>query len=163
MWPLTRGGHAAVAAAAVPALSEDMGLAERLVRVRHAVATCDASDTAECVVYISKMFAVPKASLPDSELTLGTVRPLTVAPTREQAWWGLNVRAAADDNASGLQLQGINVKRSRRGRSTVGDVTSGSGSSDAARSALTYGDDVSDVETFIAFARVFSGVLRPGM
>ena len=57
------------AAAPVPkstpdSLSPRMSLDDRLARVRRGIELCDTSPSADVVVFVSKMFAVPKASLP---------------------------------------------------------------------------------------------------
>ena len=98
-------------------------LIDRVARVHADVSTCNASADADVVVYISKMFAVPIASLP---LPLSG-EPDTMRRHDDGAWEGV-------DDASRAAIEG------------------------AAKDGAD--DDASPSETFLAFARVFSGVLR---
>jgi translation elongation factor EF-G len=123
-------------------INDSISLQERLQAVRNSVAACDTSPDAECVVFVSKMFVVPKASLPAPDVAA----PIAAVP-EIRAWWGMDAsKIGTEPLGSKLDTRSITSKRRRETEA----VDSG---------AL---EDLSDVETFIAFARVFSGVLRPG-
>ena len=240
LWPamassLTLGAHGSEGA--VPlllpggeggGLSPAMSLAARLARVRAGIERCDASSDADVVVYVSKMFAVPTASLPapppptrrqgaavSSTTTTtteavprstpsdgdggggddgddGTTPSSSSAPSLppSSVWWGMDPSLA-----STLDLRGINsasrqrearLRKHAKRRAAEGDdggektpaATTTSASTDASEAAvgeappvglIDGGDgddeegaaDPSSVETFVAFARVFSGVLTP--
>jgi ribosome assembly protein 1 len=115
------------AASPLPLLSPQMTASERTAHARAAVATCATSADADVVIFISKMFAVPKASLPAS-----ATDSAAAAEHADSAWWGLSSDARRAIEAATTSAQAF---------STDGDV--------------------SPTETFLAFARVFSGVLKP--
>jgi translation elongation factor EF-G len=163
------GSAFAVSPAAAAALASDMTLHQRLERVRQAVARCDASPDAEVVVFVSKMFPVPIESLPERSYIEGlhgagpspaAVVPAALRATPDSAWWGMDPAAVgAAPAGSKLDLRGVALKGSgrlhRRGGSDAAAHAGGDRSVDD-------GSDLSATETFIGFARVFSGVLRPG-
>jgi len=148
-----------------------MTLQQRLARVRQAVARCDASPEAEVVVFVSKMFPVPIESLPERSYVKGlrgagpspaAAIPTALKPTDESAWWGMYTgTVGASPVGSKLDLRGVALKGSGR----LHRRAAGAGSSDgtaATGGGTDDGSDLSATETFIGFARVFSGVLRPG-
>jgi ribosome assembly protein 1 len=159
-----------------------MPLDARMARVRAAVAACDASPAADCVVYISKMFSVPKASLPDPAAVYeqgdGTAGgnaaafPAAMLPAVAQAWIGTGALENADGAArESLDLSAVNssTQRSRAMRAKLTEKRRAAGGGDAARDVVDDAatgpededEDPAATETMIAFARVFSGVLRP--
>ena len=148
LWPVETLAAAAAAAegGGLAPLTPDITLAQRLARVRADIAACASGDDAECVVFVSKMFAVPTAALPPPPRSEGegqgcsgssgssgsSDEPPSVPSA--SALWGLG-----SDSALGELLD------SKPWAVAAGDGGGGSGLQ----------------ETFVAFARVFSGVLRP--
>lgn len=169
-----------------------------------------------CVVFVSKMFAVPMSSLPDAAAAFpaaaaagpaGAVAavgglpgdaaesdstpgascaaasaspgggfPASLRPVLESAWWGMPRGASP----ATIDLRGVGasrdavvagLRRRQQARRNASAAAAGSAEesrqlaqqSEAAAAIPGFGDDdAGAVETFIAFARVFSGTLRPG-
>ena len=218
LWPALCATGAAHAADGDARRSGGMALEARLAQVRRAISRCDPSPAAECVVYISKMFAVPKASLPDVDAAFaspgaaanplgggdggapiaGAVFPASTAATPDDAWWGMGALeqpAARADldlspvNGSSRRSRALHraKERARRrgeqeGAASTGDPGGAAGATPRDGDGGSGGDDNDNNEhanddndeeedddgsspgsgeTLIAFARVFSGVLRP--
>lgn len=168
-----------------PALSAGMSLEQRLARVRRGIAECDPSPSAECVVYISKMFSVPHASLPDLDATFATpglasnplgssdaplpgaaAFPTSIGSTPEGAWWGMGeleqpgARGSLDlspVNSSSQRSRALHRKQAQR----KGEVAEEGAAHDEDGNGDDEDAEGDGTETLIAFARVFSGVLRP--
>lgn len=95
-----------------------------LQRVVRALRQCDAADDAPCVVFVSKMIAVPKSSLPREAQAL--------LQAQAQAQGGSPWGTPGED----------------------GDTGAGAGGAE--------GSEFGGQDCFLAFARIFSGRLRPG-
>jgi small GTP-binding protein len=226
LWPSLQLGDAGAADAAVslaapgviPPLRPGMTLAERIARVRASIEACSTDEDAECVVFVSKMFAVPKESLPDQDAAylpflpseegagaapapraragagnaslaaaaahflplparaatdLHGVFPTTLEAPSLLDWDGMRPEAVGT-NPPGSKMDLTPVTHPGKrvsatgiggGRGSGGEDGAGAGpSSSSSSSSSSFGDDVGEdpnsVETFVAFARVFSGVLR---
>jgi small GTP-binding protein len=187
LWP--EGSGAADVPAAALQLAPRMALSDRLARVRAAIAACDPSESSEVVVFVSKMFAVPTASLPDpqgayvgeSEDSLHTAFPTAPLPLPPSTWYGLESMplhggaavslrpVAATLRRMGMgsvggqvqEVQGEGGPPSSSGAPLVATLIAAAEEARSATGAAAADDGSSADESFIAFARVFSGVLRP--
>ena len=168
LWPVVGADDGCAPNASALALREGMPLSDRLARTRAAVAACDGSDSADVVVFVSKMFAVPTASLPEPAPPAGSppgaAFPSSVAPVPPSAWWGMHVVATAQE------LRGVHAAGRRallrpttaQGAEDVGALMDDSMAARSVETAMDASDaEPSAVETFVAFARVLAGVLRP--
>ena len=193
-------------------------LEQMLSRVRQGIEECDASEDAAVVVFVSKMFAVPKESLPDMNPAFKTSTTSTSATTTiatdasvssrivsrpgvtepgvialaakaaleilpvppplqhssfpedllqsSDAWAGItssfiDVSPVTSPEkrlalSTSTQMEGLSRQQQQQQQSSMT-----SSSSSSASSVLYSSEDANAVETFVAFARVFSGVLRP--
>jgi ribosome assembly protein 1 len=136
--------------APLPPLRDSMTLEERLERVRLSIERCDNSPDAECVVFVSKMFAVPKASLP-APCKLESVS--SSIQTIESAWYGMN-----KDVISSVDLRSVQNDTFEQSMSTETSDTLDTPKQAQKHQELESADSV---ETLVAFARVFAGTLRP--
>jgi ribosome assembly protein 1 len=217
--------------------ASDIKLEQMLSQVRRGIETCDTSEDAAVVVFVSKMFAVPKESLPDmnpafkssakatttsstpiaedlnvssSRQTLsrpgGTDQPsvislaaraaleiLPVPPPlnhsafpeellqpSSNAWEGITssfidvspvtspekrlaLSTSSQNESISRQQQQQQQSQLLQSSSTTSSSSSSSSLalSNSASAVLLGAEDANAVETFVAFARVFSGVLRP--
>lgn len=151
------GSHAASATPPLAPLRPDMSLGERLRRVRDSIARCDVSPDADVVVFVSKMVAVPIDALPEHNHVEGLGHHVAapavtaLAATPASAWYGVGGTAALD--LRGVAAKGTGRLRRHGGGDAAGDAHATGGTGEG---------DLSATETFVAFARVFSGTLRPG-
>lgn len=146
--------------------SDQEVLLSKLEKVKADIESCNTSPDAECVVFVSKMFAVPKSSLPELKPTLTTQPqesgvasesfkglqwlpefPSTMLQIDESIWGGvLGSQGTVPPPGKLLSLN------ARSNRNAIKDRPGADAIED-------YGDNLNEVETFVAFARVFSGVL----
>lgn len=230
LWPSVAGvealpsesGADSALASKIPPLVPGMTLAQRLARVRACIEHCAATDDAETVVFVSKMFAVPKQSLPDQaaayavmdraalaaaaaapaapngqtarpggpgagggqstagmaataalslpaaplDADMPTCFPESMQPLHQEQWLGMNVSdVGSDPIGSSVDLAPVTHPSKRVSASGVSSsrhaASDSSSSAGVDGSQNGVGEDPNSIETFIAFARVFSGVLRP--
>uniref|UniRef100_A0A8C1UDM1 Elongation factor-like 1 n=1 Tax=Cyprinus carpio TaxID=7962 RepID=A0A8C1UDM1_CYPCA len=122
-------------------------LPEQTQELKKAFLDCSADETAPVIVFVSKMFAVDSKALPQNKQ-----RPLTqeeIAQRREQARQRHAERQAANQSAE-----------SPGSADTGGASTTVAPASEALSVKTAVEED--NKEHFVAFARVYSGVLRKG-
>jgi ribosome assembly protein 1 len=204
--------------------AQDDKLEELLAKVRKGIETCDTSEDAAVVVFVSKMFAVPKESLPDMSPAFKTTslsanlqsdninnlrtssRPigiggggggggstavyepgvialaskaalelLPITPpslyssfpetllVTTNAWDGISTKIIDISPVTSPEKRlALSSSSQNEGMSRQQSQSQSSTSSSSSSAAVLLGaEDANAVETFIAFARVFSGVLHP--
>uniref|UniRef100_A0A8C1U9Q1 Elongation factor-like 1 n=1 Tax=Cyprinus carpio TaxID=7962 RepID=A0A8C1U9Q1_CYPCA len=115
-------------------------LPEQTQELKKAFLDCSADETAPVIVFVSKMFAVDSKALPQNKQ-----RPLTqeeIAQRREQARQRHAERQAANQSAETLKGTELNMLPTALSVKTAVEED--------------------NKEHFVAFARVYSGVLRKG-
>jgi outer membrane protein TolC len=125
--------------------------------------------TAAATVALSSPSLAPPAAGDD----LPSVFPTAMQPTPESAWFGFDASSRAAVNLAGInsaqqQKAAARRKAAKKRAAAAAEhdesaVSGGDASSNpvAEDSKDLDADDEASVETFVAFARVFSGVLRP--
>uniref|UniRef100_A0A8C1GH06 Elongation factor like GTPase 1 n=1 Tax=Cyprinus carpio TaxID=7962 RepID=A0A8C1GH06_CYPCA len=124
-------------------------LPEQTQELKKAFLDCSADETAPVIVFVSKMFAVDSKALPQNKQ-----RPLTqeeIAQRREQARQRHAERQAANQSAE-----------SPGSADTGGASTTVAPASGTEALSVKTAVEEDNKEHFVAFARVYSGVLRKG-
>ncbi|XP_026122706.1 elongation factor-like GTPase 1 [Carassius auratus] len=133
-------------------------LPEQTQELKKAFLDCSADETAPVIVFVSKMFAVDSKALPQNKQ-----RPLTqeeIAQRREQARQRHAERQAASqsaENPGSVDTGGVSTPAAL----ASGDVSDALCAQTEALSVKTAVEE-NDKEHFVAFARVYSGVIRKG-
>ncbi|XP_030580024.1 elongation factor-like GTPase 1 isoform X2 [Archocentrus centrarchus] len=133
-------------------------LPEQTQQLKTAFLQCSSEENAPVIVFVSKMFAVDTKALPQHRQ-----RPLTqeeIAQRRELARQRHADRMAADQTAAESHRESSHLE-------SVSQEGQPAGLSTATMESLTLKDSKPEEEeevkeTFIAFARVYSGVVRKG-
>ncbi|KAJ8398303.1 hypothetical protein AAFF_G00428730 [Aldrovandia affinis] len=133
-------------------------LPEKTQELKTAFLECKNDDTAPVIVFVSKMFAVDSKALPRNKQ-----RPLTqevLAERREAARRKHAERMAANQGASQAANQGAG---SRETAPPAGENCAGGEAPPGGTEALKAGPVTDESrDHFVAFARVYSGVVRRG-
>ncbi|XP_051919819.1 elongation factor-like GTPase 1 isoform X1 [Hippocampus zosterae] len=128
-------------------------LPERTQELKNAFLQCSSNENAPVIVFVSKMFAVDTQALPENKQ-----RPLTqeeIAQRRELARQRHAERMAAEQIATvGQQNHSVNNPVDIQARGQYKD--------EMEPQVLKESKSEEQIETFIAFARVYSGVVKKG-
>lgn len=118
-------------------------------QLKPAFLACSSSDEAEVIVFISKMFPVSKKTLPEFR-----PKPITaeeMAARREAARARLKDKRREEGEALAAEDQLAGMRLGAEGKEAAAAAA-------ADEEAAAEGDDTA----FVAFARVYSGTVRPG-
>ncbi|KAI8979493.1 P-loop containing nucleoside triphosphate hydrolase protein [Mycotypha africana] len=115
--------------------------------VERALYACDASESAPAVAYVSKMFAVPVALLPENRRTQMTVEELRERGRQQRALRA--ARAQLEQSGEGIPLDQLNKLQLEE---------------EEAELSHAEGEQEKDLtgERLIGFARLYSGTIRVG-
>lgn len=118
--------------------------------VEEALYSCDTSDDAPAVAYVSKMFAVPSELLPENRR-----KQLTAEEMRERGRRQRELRAQLEEKNldAGVPLDKAAIEAS---------VAEMMGEADDSLDTATSNDDDTKSEHIIGFARLYSGKIRVG-
>ncbi|XP_072321106.1 elongation factor-like GTPase 1 [Eucyclogobius newberryi] len=128
-------------------------LPDQTQKLKQVFLQCSSEEDAPVIVFVSKMFAVDSKALPQHRQ-----RPLTqeeIAQRRELARQRHAERMAAENQKDQVKAEASPQEEQTSAAST--DV-----SSKMETQAVKEQSAEEDKETFVAFARVYSGVVRPG-
>ncbi|RIA97611.1 P-loop containing nucleoside triphosphate hydrolase protein [Glomus cerebriforme] len=122
--------------------------------IEKALFSCDCSDTAPVIAYVSKMFAVPSDMLPENRR-----KQLTAEELREKGRAQREARLRASNSQSEESISETS--------STTSNLTSTESLEESVdKTKSSYIDEDSEPsstkETFIGFARLYSGTIRVG-
>ncbi|CAL9702190.1 unnamed protein product [Knipowitschia caucasica] len=135
-------------------------LPEQTQQLKEAFLRCSSDDGAPVIVFVSKMFTADRKALPHNRQ-----RPLTqeeIGQRTELARQRHAEKMAAENRTGSVRSdaspQEVHVQPEASTQDTSADSTDAS----SRMEALALKDPAEENDTFVAFARVYSGVVRPG-
>ena len=151
-------------------------------RVRDSVESCDTSDSAPCVLYVSKMIAIPRSHLPsDEEAESEELAPTRSLPPRQSDLIGMPIKQGmtlctreegdlpswykSGDTETILSEplfpKGLVGNYSSQGASDQHTKAQATNVEEGYSASTEGAGEYDEKETFIAFSRILSGCLRP--